>query len=211
MRSINETISIQGSDLISGILKREEQIVRGKLELMELWIRQGQDFERLQEAGYSQNRLTEMTKLSKGLINNYLKLSRDKRLVNIINNAGHHGDHHLEDLNQKQVLKLTQLDDKSFYTAIENGAMPIEIKTEQKHSVAKQSRSAPKAVVQFRNGKKVAIYRSAFDAERLTGIDRMSIGKVCRYERVYAGSYSWKFAYEVFGDNNLIEKLKGGQ
>ena len=207
MRSINETTSTQSSDLISGILHREGKIVKAKLEMIKLWISQGQDFERLQEMGYSQNRLSEMTKLSKGLINNYLKLSRDKRLVDLVNKTGHHGDHHLEDLNQKQVLKLTQLDDKAFYTAIETGAMPIETKTNQTHSVAKQSRAAPKAVVQFRNGKQVAIYRSAFDANRITDIDRMSIGKVCRHERTYAGGSSWKFAHEVFGHNNSLIKI----
>ncbi len=209
MRSINETISTQSSDLIFGILHREGKIVQAKLEMIKLWISQGQDFERLQEMGYSQNRLSEMTKLSKGLINNYLKLSRDNRLVNLVNNTGHHGDHHhlLEDLNQKQVLKLTQLDDKAFYTAIESGAMPIEIKIKQKYPVAKQSPAAPKAVVQFRNGKQVAIYRSAFEANRTTDIDRMSIGKVCRHERMYAGGHSWKFAHEVFGHNNSLIKI----
>ncbi len=208
MRLIKETISIQSSDLISGILHREGKIVQAKLEMIKLWISQGQDFERLQEMGYSQNRLSEMTKLSKGLINNYLKLSRDKRLVDLVNKTGHHGDqHYLENLTQKQVLKLTQLDDKAFCTVIESGEMPIETKTNQTHSVAKQSRAAPKAVVQFRNGKQVAIYRSAFDANRITDIDRMSIGKVCRHERTYAGGSSWKFAHEVFGHNNSLIKI----
>jgi len=106
----------------------------------------------------------------------------------------------------KQVLKLTQLDDN----AIENGVIPIEVKTRQEYPVAKQWKTAPKEVVQFKNGKWVAIYRSAYAANRSTGIDRMSIGKVCRHVNMYAGGYSWRFAHEIFGNNNkLIVDLEG--
>ncbi len=200
---------LKSNDLISSILNRERKITSTKLEMIRLWISQGEDFKRLQDMGYSRNRLSEMTGLSKGLVSNYLKLSRDKRLVNFVNTTGHHGDH-LEDMNQKQVLKLTKLDDKAFYNAIETGAILFETKAKKNHSVTKQSRSAPKAVVQYRNGKQVAIYRSAYDASRATGIDRMSIGKVCRQVTMYAGGYSWKFAHKVYGyDNKLIVALEG--
>ena len=103
-----------------------------------------------------------------------------------------------------------EIDEEIAEETLDKTANKTPDETKQEHPIIKKWRTAPKAVVQFKNEKRMAIYRSAFDANRSTGIDRASIGKVCRHERIHAGGYSWKFAHEIFGNNNkLIINLEG--
>jgi hypothetical protein len=62
--------------------------------------------------------------------------------------------------------------------------------------VVDKKRPSEKAVIQINSkGKEIAQYSSAAMAQHITGIDRMSIGKICRGEagRSHAGGFSWRF------------------
>ena len=49
------------------------------------------------------------------------------------------------------------------------------------------------------------IFKSSYEAEKITGIARQHIGACCRGERKSAGGYSWKFEIE---EPKKIEKIK---
>lgn len=118
--------------LIDFIQMREQNIDATKMELLQLWIDQGSDLQKLQETeGCSQNQLTELTGISRTSIFNYIQLSKDKRILRLIN-TGHHGDHFVEDLNQKKLVKLTKLDDDDFDTYMKTGTFPtVPIESEE--------------------------------------------------------------------------------
>jgi len=51
-----------------------------------------------------------------------------------------------------------------------------------------------KFVAQFyEDGEKLVTFKSVSEASRLTGVNKTSIGKVCRGERTTAGGYIWKY------------------
>ena len=218
--------------LIDIIQMREENIDATKMELLKLWIDQGSDLQKLQKKEEcSQNHLTELTGISKGSIFNYIQLSKDKRILQLLD-TGHHGDHLIEDLNQKKLIKLTKLDDKAFDTYLNTGSFPsvpvnsedsevIDVLTddivpvgeqiEEKEMQVRQLKdeiyelkkqlpnynasAAPKAVLQFTKDQKfLAEFESASMAETSTGVDRMSIGKVCRGTVKLARGFIWRFA-----------------
>lgn len=63
-----------------------------------------------------------------------------------------------------------------------------------------------KRVSQFdKDGNLVGSFPSSYEAERITGIKRTSIGGCCRGERLTAGGYVWKFEIE---ETKKIEKCK---
>ena len=65
-----------------------------------------------------------------------------------------------------------------------------------------------KRVSQFdKDGNLVGSFSSSYEAERITGIKRTSIGACCRGERLTAGGYVWKFEIE---DPKKIEKWGEG-
>ncbi len=117
----NNTAKVSLVDIIE---MREQNIEATKIELLQLWIDQGTDLQKLKDLkGCSQNQLTELTGISKGSIFNYIQLSKDKRILQFLD-TGHHGDHLIEDLNQKKLVKLTKLDDEAFDTYLETGTYP---------------------------------------------------------------------------------------
>ena len=62
-----------------------------------------------------------------------------------------------------------------------------------------------KRVSQFdKDGNLVGSFPSSYEAERITGIKRTSIGACCRGERLTAGGYVWKFEIE---ETKKIEKI----
>ncbi len=217
--------------LIDIIQIREENIDATKMELLKLWIDQGADLQKLKDVeGCSQNHLTELTGISKGSIFNYIQLSKDKRILQFLD-TGHHGDHLIEDLNQKKLIKLTKLNDQSFNDYIKTGIFPtVSIQSEEStaidvvaedeatideqiadkelqvrqlkdeiHELKKKlpnynTSAAPKAVLQFTKERVfLAEYPSASIAETSTGIDRMTIDKVCRGTGSLDGGFIWRF------------------
>ena len=217
--------------LIDFIQMREQNIDASKMELLQMWVDQGVDLQKLQKSeGCSQNYLTDLTGISKGSIFNYIQLSKDKRILQLIN-TGHHGDHFAEDLNQKKLVKLTKLNDKAFDAYLETGTFPsvsvasnasevIDIVTDDEATVDEQieekemqvrqlkdeiselkkqlpnynTAAAPKAVLQFtKEGVFLAEFPSASIAETNTGIDRMTIDKVCRGTESLDGGFIWRF------------------
>lgn len=123
MNTIQRNNTGEGS-LIDIIQMREQHIDATKMELLKMWIDQGSDLQKLQEEERcSQNHLSELTGISKGSVFNYIQLSKDKRILQLLE-TGHHGEHLVEDLNQKKLIKLTKLDDKAFDTFLETGSFP---------------------------------------------------------------------------------------
>ena len=217
--------------LIDFIEMREQNIDATKMELLQMWIDQGNDLRKLQsQEGCSQNHLTELTGISKGSIFNYIQLSKDERILKLLD-TGHHGDHLVDDLNQKKLIKLTKLDDEAFDTYVETGIFPavsvesdesevidivaddvatVDKQIEEKEIQVRQLRNeifelkkqlpnynasaTPKAVLQFtKEGVFLAEFLSASRAETSTGIDRMTINKVCRGTGSLDGGFIWRF------------------
>lgn len=225
----NETGEVSLIDIIQ---LRELNIDATKMELLKLWIDQGSDLQKLQDIeGCSQNHLTALTGISKGSVFNYIQLSKDKRILQLVD-AGHHGDHLIEDLNQKKLVKLTKLNDEAFETYLETGTFPslsmesdesevIDVIADDEATVDEQIKekeiqvqqlkdeiyalkkqlpnynasATPKAVLQFtKEGVFLAEFPSASIAQTSTGVDRMTIGKVCRGTGNFAGGFMWRFA-----------------
>ena len=217
--------------LIDTIQLRESNIDATKMELLQMWIDQGVDLQKLQgQESCSQNYLTELTGISKGSIFNYIQLSKDDRILKLLD-TGHHGDHLVDDLNQKKLIKLTKLNDEAFDTYLETGIFPadsvasdasvvIDVIADDEATVDEQiqekemqvrqlreeiyelkkqlpnynSSTAPKAVLQFtKEGVFLAEFPSASIAESSTGIDRMTIDKVCRGTGSLDGGFIWRF------------------
>ena len=143
----------------------------------------------------TQNALTKLTDISKASVYNYISISKDPRILKLLDKGDHRGGQ-LECFNQKQLVKLTKLDDIEFEASVATGALVLVAKTAVVPAVEKKKESE-KAVVQINtDGKEIARYPSASMAQFITGVNRMSIGKICRGEagRSYAGGCRWEFA-----------------
>ncbi len=210
--------------LISTIKKREFTINKIKTEMIREWIAQGVDLFSLQEQlQCSQNDLTKITGVSKGAVYNYIQLSKDSRIFDLLQ-SDHHGGQ-LKNFNQKKLLSLTKLDDIAFEASINAGeiigspkdqVIDVEIiensinekihkkeasidklmmdVTSLKKDLSSRTKWGPKPVAQIDDkGKIMAKYPSAQSAQRVTGIDKSSIGRVCRGSIKRAGGYQWIF------------------
>ena len=195
------TKTIQVTDkLINNIKKREIYIKNIKVEMIKQWSQQGNELQQLQiECQCSQNYLTKLTGISKASVYNYMKISKDSRILELIE-SDHHGGQ-LECFNQKQLVRLTKLDDNAFEEAITTGSLAqlVQDTVIEATIVSKIEKriKIEKPVVQINaDGKEIARYPSASMAQFITGIDRMSIGKICRGEsgRSHAGGCRWEFA-----------------
>ncbi len=216
--------NISDESLIKTIQKRELSINNIKTEMIKHWISQGEDLLQLQvQQQCSQNKLTNLTGVSKGSVYNYIHIAKDKRVLEWLQ-SDHHGGQ-LENFNQKELLQLTKLNDSSFETSINSGVIvstpkdqvidaeiiensineKIHKKEEYmnklvmdvialKKELSSKTKWDPKPVAQIDDkGKIMAKYPSAQSAQRVTGIDKSSIGHVCRGSIKKAGGYQWIF------------------
>jgi len=180
--------------LINIITTREVSITNSKRELILLWFNQGKDLMELQkQENCSQNKLTLLTGISKASVYTYIKIAKDDRLLSILT-SDHHGGH-LECFNQKNLLQLTKLNDSQFEQSITAGTIINANKVTSANNHIKKNIQKPVMQLDL-NHKEVARYPSAAIAQKITGISRMSIGKICRKEkgRTKAGNHYWKFA-----------------
>lgn len=73
-----------------------------------------------------------------------------------------------------------------------------------KHSQCILGFNVPKSVAQIKNGIEIAVFDSATDAQRKTGINKSSISSCCRNKaRITAGGFQWKYKNKKGGDNEL--------
>ncbi|MEA2016982.1 MAG: NUMOD1 domain-containing DNA-binding protein [Campylobacterota bacterium] len=126
MQQINK---IQITDkLYQNIQDRTIKINTTKVDLIRLWFEQGCDLIEVQnEYSCTEEELNKIFSISKGSIYNYIKLAKDIRIKEILYNphqVGKESDKRLDRFNQKQLLRLTSLDDIEFTTAIEKGKLP---------------------------------------------------------------------------------------
>ena len=71
-----------------------------------------------------------------------------------------------------------------------------------KHSQCVLGFNVPKSVAQIKNGIEIAVFDSATDAQRKTGINKSSISSCCRNKaRITAGGFQWKYINKKGGDN----------
>jgi len=168
--------------------------------MIKQWYLQGQELQQLQiEQQCSQNALTGLTNISKASVYNYISISKDPRILELLK-SDHRGGQ-LNPFNQKQLVKLTKLADYEFEESLEAGIIisvsKEEVVTDTAISFAiNKGTESKKAVIQINsNGEEIARYPSASMAQFITGVDRMSIGKICRGEdgRSNAGGCRWKF------------------
>ena len=136
------TVATDTTDLISKIQNREHAIHTKRIEMIKLWIDQGNDLLKLQtEQGCSQNALSEITEISRRAVQNYIHLSKDKRLSEYLQQGGYRGSQ-LEDFTQKQLVSLTKLDDDAFEVSIQEGKI---INTYKKEKLDKDTNSLPES------------------------------------------------------------------
>ena len=193
LKTINDevsTVSIPtANELIDRIQNRELYISNIRVEMIKQWSLQGQELQQLQiEHQCTQNALTKLTGISKASVYNYISISKDPRILKLLDKGDHRGGQ-LECFNQKQLVKLTKLDDIEFEASVATGALVLVAQTAVVPAVEKKKESE-KAVVQINtDGKEIARYPSASMAQFITGVNRMSIGKICRGEagRSHAG------------------------
>jgi len=183
--------------LIESIKVREQNIDQLRIKMIEQYCIQGKELQKLQrEKQCSKNALTELTGINKASVHNYISISNDSRISELLE-SGNHG-YQLETFNQKQLVKLSKLDDDNFEQSIKAGRLIIDEEEVivDECVICNSPLFQEKSVVQIdENGKELARYSSAVIAQKITGIDRMSIGKICRGDRghILAGGYNWKF------------------
>ncbi len=205
--------------LLNAIRFRKASEVESKKELIQQWISQGKDFISL-ENDYEQDALSMLTGVSRSSMKRYRTLANDKRLELCLS------DNKLEKFNQEQLIKLTKLDDEAFESCIKGGPAALDVITKKiiNSSISNkvdQIKQLTTDVVEMRkakankllfhnsravnqineDGRVIAQYRSALDAQTATGIDRMTIGKVCRGVAMSAGGFDWSFIVNesIFG------------
>ena len=122
---------ISADDLISQIQKRDIKVQLSQRELVKLWISQGVDMLKLnEEYHYTQEQISDITGVSQAQISLYITFASDRRLVfSII--ATDKNTKHLERFNQKELKKLTTLNDIDFNTTIESGVFPKSAKEDK--------------------------------------------------------------------------------
>ena len=171
----------------------------------------------------SQNDLTNLTGLSKGTVYNYIHIAKDKRVLEWLQSDHRGGQlenfnqKQLLDLTKLDdiafetsinagIIVTTPKDPVIDAEIIENSISEKIHKKEEsmnklmmdvialKKDLSSKTKWGPKPVAQIDDkGKIMAKYPSAQSAQRVTGIDKSSIGHVCRGLSKTAGGYQWKF------------------
>lgn len=117
---MKDIISVDG--LIEQIQQRDLKVQISQRELVKLWILQGVDMLRLhKDYNYTQESISEVTGLSQALVSIYITLANDKRLYSIITG---NKEYQIERFNQKELKKLTTLNDIDFTETIQTGKFP---------------------------------------------------------------------------------------
>ena len=113
---------ISVDNLIEQIQKRDLKVQISQRELVKLWILQGVDMLKLhKDHNYTQESISEVTGLSQALVSIYITLANDKRLYSIITG---NKEYQIERFNQKELKKLTTLNDIDFTETIQTGKFP---------------------------------------------------------------------------------------
>jgi len=122
---------INADDLVEQIQKRDLEVQQSQKELVILWINQGLDMMKLsKEYKYSQDDISDITGVSQAQISLYISLASDKRLVASLSPADKNTKR-LERFNQKELKKLTTLNDVDFNSTIETGIFPKSAKDDK--------------------------------------------------------------------------------
>ncbi len=111
------------------INSRTQEIKDTQQQLVYLWYLQGRDLiKAMGESSCTQEELSNIFSLSKGSVSIYIKLAKDTRIEEILNPPHQMGiesqDKRLERFNQKQLVKLTTLNDVEFSIALQDGKLP---------------------------------------------------------------------------------------
>ena len=171
----------------------------------------------------SQNDLTKITGVSKGAVHIYINVFKDKRILEWIQGDHHGGQlANFNQKKLLSLTKLDNIAFEASINAGEIVGTPkdqmidaeiIESSTNDKINKKEESikklkmdlmalreeltvdnKWGPKPVAQMDDkGETIAQYPSAQGAQRMTGIDKASIGSVCRGTAKRAGKYQWKF------------------
>ncbi len=171
----------------------------------------------------SQNYLTTLTDVSKGSVSIYVHISKDPRILDWIRGDHHGGQLEkfnqkellqLTKLNDSAfeisvntgMIVTTPKDQVIDAEIIDNNINEKIHKKEEyinklmvdvmalKKELSSKTKWGPKPVAQIDDkGKIMAKYPSAQSAQRVTGIDKSSIGHVCRGSLKRAGGYQWIF------------------
>lgn len=128
------TILNKADSIIEQIQTRDSKIKLSQKELVILWIQQGLDMLVLgEEYNYTQKDISELTGVSVGSVNLYLTYASDVRLVSLIFSSEQEelDNKCIERFNQKELKKLTTLNNVDFNTTIESGIFPKSAKDDK--------------------------------------------------------------------------------
>jgi len=121
------TIVDDQENLIQEIIKRDSKIKLSQQELVIQWIQQGLNMLKLYENHKcTQKNISERTGVSVGSVNKYITLASDIRLISFIfsDEYNNTGSKQIERFNQKELIKLTTLNNVDFNSTIESGKFP---------------------------------------------------------------------------------------
>ena len=121
--------TLQIDSLIADIKNREQKIEQTKLEIITFWFMQGKDLIRLsEELDSSYDGLVPLVNISKSSIYNYTAIAKDTRIEKLLSFSTSKTEtvesKHIEQFNQKNIVKLTHLNDIEFTTALIEGKLP---------------------------------------------------------------------------------------
>ena len=120
----SNTMTNDQETLIQQIQNRDIKVQLSQRELVSLWMMQGLDMIKLHnEHNHTQATISELTGVSQAQISLYISLASDARLVSSII-ATDKNTKHLERFNQKELKKLTTLNDVDFNHTVESGVFP---------------------------------------------------------------------------------------
>ena len=175
----------------------------------------------------SQNGLTALTGIKRSTIQVYIKLAKDIRMLAKLNSGHHGSQlEQFTQKQLLKLTKLSddafeasldagcivedRTDTKESYMLKNDNIikssnkielikkLTMDVLIERESEKSKSTMFTGKAVSQMNSdGRVIAHFPSALDAQTSTGIDRMTIGKVCRGTGISAGGFYWKFA--VYG------------
>jgi len=117
------------ANLIENIQNRELKIELTKLELIKLWFIQGRDLIVLSDAlNIAYVDLVPIVSISKSSIYNYIAIAKDERIEKLLpfstNGNSETESKHIENFNQKDIVRLSYLNDVEFTQVLIDGKFP---------------------------------------------------------------------------------------
>ncbi len=172
---MNKIVSIE--QLIQQVQERDIKVQLSQRELVSLWIMQGLDMLKLhKEHSYTQTNTSELTGISQAQISLYISLASDTRLVTSII-ATDKNTKHLERFNQKELKRLTTLNDVDFNQTVDSGMFPKTLKKDKciELSIEEQIENKQKNIQLLKDEIKTLQIESGVDVDDIFEVPKLIV------------------------------------